>query len=584
MSDAELKVDIGSALPYVEEKLRGLFGRDFATLEERYWLAQLHDTALSLTSSVQCVGMHRPVPFDKIYQPTKIKVRSGINIQAAASFHTQNRMAQSIAYARSREIVHASVEQFLQSAENAIIFAGPGWGKTTFLHHIFRSKVGTTGTFAILITLRRPTAVADLERFAEMAKTISEKRKGAKILLLVDGYDEISSSDRRRVSEALLVYRSCKVGRFILSCRDFYQVFNLTADEVFLDGFDKKDKYNFAGAFLTAFESSLDARELVNDLEDREFTDFLSHPLMLALACIVKTSSASGQARSPLRLLERATDVLQYLWDEHKGIDRQATTNLDGRDRMQILKRIAFVAKSPIFPGKRAEIEARRELDRMTFDRLDPSVVLRETAQFYGILVPNDDGWEFVQRSVQDYLAARYWTESGEFAKLQRYEWSTRTAYAACLSYDSTPVILSALNSENGLSTVAEILGNAPNFSMKIVSRALLSYYSKGAHSYVIEESKSASVSGGLENDLLRLTSNRFLNFVVEDCCGNRSSTTDIVVGYCLAELHRRGLKLDFVSYDAAIKVFENPNFHFKLTDRPLTTLDMLRPGIRKAK
>lgn len=579
MADAGISIDLGSALPYIEEKLKRLFGKDFATIEEKNWLAQLHNTATYMTSFVQCVGMHRAVQFDVIYQPTKIRTRSGFDISSSAEFGQQNRIAKSIAFARSRAITQTSVSAFLLSRDDAIIFAGPGWGKTTFLHHIFRSTVETPGLLPILITLRRPTAVADLERFAELAGDISHKQRGAKILLLVDGYDEIPPAERRRVSEALLIFRSCRVGRFVLTCRDFYQVHDLSADEVYLNGFDKQDQYRFAEAFLNAFECPLNAIELVNDLADRHFTDFLAHPLMLALACIVKTSSSSAQPRSALRLLERATDVLQYLWDEHKGIDRTATTRLDGRDRMQILKRIAYVAKSPIFPGRRAELEARKELDRMTFDRVDPKVVLRETAQFYGILVPNDDGWEFVQRSVQDYLAARYWIESGEFARLKQFDWNTRTAYAACLSYDSTAVLLSALNSKDGLSTAAEILSNAPNFDMKAVAKALLEYYAKGGNSYLREVAEDR-INGGLDNDLLRLTTNRFLNFVVEVCCAELSPNSLIVMGYCLAELKRRKLKLDFVSYDAAIAALKIPDFHFLLHDREPISLEALRPGL----
>ena len=44
--------------------------------------------------------------------------------------------------------------------------------------------------------------------------------------------------------------------------------------------------------YPSAYESKLDAKEVVDDFEARGFSEFLSHPLLLALACILKTSRA----------------------------------------------------------------------------------------------------------------------------------------------------------------------------------------------------------------------------------------------------------------------------------------------------
>jgi hypothetical protein len=92
----------------------------------------------------------------------------------------------------------------------------------------------------------------------------------------------------------------------------------------------------FVRVFLSAFAViRQDAKVVVSQLEERGFAEFLSHPLLLTLACIVKTSSTSAQPRSGLRLLQRALDVLCFQWDEQKNIDRQPSTRLDGRERMR---------------------------------------------------------------------------------------------------------------------------------------------------------------------------------------------------------------------------------------------------------
>jgi hypothetical protein len=121
-----------------------------------------------------------------------------------------------------------SLAQFDRAHESPRAF----WGKTTFLHHIFRRYASDKAVLPILITLRRPSAVKDLERFVQTASKIQSKQHNSKTLLLVDGYDELSVNDRRRVSEAILRYQALEIGHFFLSCREYYQVFQLAAREV----------------------------------------------------------------------------------------------------------------------------------------------------------------------------------------------------------------------------------------------------------------------------------------------------------------------------------------------------------------
>ncbi len=578
MSDTPINIDLGSALPWVEDKIRGLFGKDYVTLEHKALLKQLHETAVEMTRSVQCIGMHKPVPFEKIYQPTRLRVRSGLDISTAAAFQAQNRIAQSIAIARGQSMNAVTVEDFLDSPENAVVFAGPGWGKTTFIHHIFRRRISERSLYPVLITLRRPTAVDNLEQFTSMCINASVLKRGTKVLLLVDGYDEISIKDRNNVSDFLLRFSAAKAGRFILTCREHYVVTGLNVAQVHIDCFDKQDKYRFVTAFLSAFESPLDPIKMVNELEDRELSGFLSHPLLLALACIVKCGKSSEQPRSALRMLDRALITLQYTWDMNKGIDRERLTVLDGEDRMQILKRIAFTSRSPFMQDARAELIARKVLDKMQVGKVDPALVLRESAQFYGILTQSSEGWEFVHRSIQDYLAARHWVESGKFANEKRYEWNTRTAYAACISVDATDVLVRSLASTEGLTCAAEILMNAPDFDMKLVAEAIKNYYSTRGRVIVMEAIHEVGIAGGVEVDLFRLVSSRFLNYLIEKFCEHRTDTTDILIGYCLSELRKRRLRMDFSTFDAVKSSFSNLRFQFRLVGGSFVTPEMAKP------
>lgn len=271
-----------------------------------------------------------------------------------------------------------------------------------------------------------------------------------------------------------------------------------TAPEVRLEAFKRDDQVRFVGVFLSAFSAiRQDAEVVVSQLEERDFAEFLSHPLLLTLACIVRTTSTSVQPRSALRLLERGLDVLCFYWDEQKNIDRQRTTSLDGHDRVRILKHIAYTAKSPFVRRERAEEIARKQLTLLGMDNVDPRVALIEIARFYGILVPAEDGYEFVHRTIHDFLAAKQWVESGKFVQQCTYEWNARTGYAACLIEDATDVLKAALAAPDGLPTATEIIGNYATFDKRAVTDALIAYFS--ANNRVLQYERRAQSEAGVE-------------------------------------------------------------------------------------
>jgi len=578
MGDMGVNINLADTLPYLEQRFLGIFGKDAETTELTTWFKSIQTTAAKTTAGVQCVGMQRPIPFHGIYQPTRLIVRGQLS-DAGESFSYENRAARSIALARLTENRSLSVQQFLADKNDALIFAGPGWGKTTFLHHVFRCYVREDNTLPVLITLRRPTAVEDLERFVEAASRIQKRQHKARTLLLIDGYDEISVKQRQRVSDALLKYQALEIGNFYLSCRDYYEVFQISAPEVRIDGFTLEEKYAFVKSFLSAFQSPLNHVEVVDEFESRGFSEFLSHPLLLALACIGKTSPSAVQPRSALRLLERALDVLCYRWDEKKGISRECITPLDGKDRIKILRRIAYTAKSPHLPRSRAELEAARQINLMNFDKVDPRQALMEIAKFYGILVPSEDGYEFVHRTIHDFLAAQYWVETGAFARAANYEWSSRTAYAACLSEDSTPILEAALAAPDSLPAVAEIFNNAPSFDMKRIAEAIDTYFSKPGRVLYLDHSVSNRIAGNLEPDFVRLLSNRFLNFLIENYSSARTAVRDVVVGHCLLELASRRVKLDYASYGKALGAYGTEKFTFTIIGIAPIQLGFLQPA-----
>ena len=271
----ELHDNVSAALSRAEEKFLELFGNDDEGTGLTGWFERLQTTALMQTASVQCLGMRKPLPFDNIYQPTRVIVAPDEDDATAESYSYGDRVSRSILRGRAFNEKSITVEDFLRRDQDALIFSGPGWGKTTFLHHVFRITVKDDNLLPVLITLRRPNAIDDLEKYVEACSKIQKKQHRACSLLLVDGYDEVSTEQRRRVSEALLRYQARRVGKFYLTCREYYQVSQLKAPEVRLEAFTRDDEVRFVRVFLSGFAViRQDAEVVVSQLRSGDSRNF----------------------------------------------------------------------------------------------------------------------------------------------------------------------------------------------------------------------------------------------------------------------------------------------------------------------
>ena len=267
-----VSIDIGSLASYLEERTRRLFGKDPETLD---WLSRLRrrsKTALEQAAWVQCVGMERPIRIGEIYQPIQLEGKEGY-----------------------RSGVRGRTDIFLVLAQqrDGIIFAGPGRGKTTLLNWLLLQLLTRKDHTALLFLLRTENAVQELGEFVE--RLAAGARAGIPrqdhIILLVDGYDEIDENQRKSVSEALILFRSLSLGSFYLTCRSFYDVYDLKVDHYRLATFTDEDSFRFVTAFARCYECKIDARRLLDSLRKRGLNDFATHPLMLTLICMLKTST-----------------------------------------------------------------------------------------------------------------------------------------------------------------------------------------------------------------------------------------------------------------------------------------------------
>lgn len=498
----EISVDAPQILNLGYQKLLSVLGKDEFTKNLKDRLNRLTNEAILRTSHVQSIGMKHPVPIELIYQPSRL----GYEETASNSEKTYR------------------FDELIDFSDSIVIQGGPGAGKTTLIHRLYQEFAKSQKSFPILFTLRREGAIKDLAAFVKAASKVkSISGTSRDIVWMADGYDELQRSERKQVSRLLTSLEEKGLGRFILTCRSHYEVVDLKARYLYVQPFKEQEAINYVTAFCRSYGATFDPVTFTRELKVRGFSDFLSSPLMLTLACILHTSRAQALPRNTLHLVKRALIVLSYQWDESKGVAREATEPVEAEERMNCLRRIAFEFESPTGTEEIALRETRKQLRLMHYSKVSPIKLLLETAQWYGLLVPTANGyWSFSHQTIYDFLAAEYWVDTGAFSQaISISTWNTRVAYAACMLNDCTRILISALKHAEGMEILIECLLNAAAFDQKAIAETLARRLSnpkfRNEHEQDIRNSDDGLVvTQILRDDFLRHASDDFLAAMVE--------------------------------------------------------------------
>jgi hypothetical protein len=516
MSDG-VSIDLGSAIPYLIERCLAMFGKDQASRESADFLERHLRKATHDAGKVQIIGMDRYLSIFDIYQPTSLE-----------SFR--------------QERVRTDILSLVSGGKDALILGRPGGGKTILVHHAFGQLMSSDKYVPILFPLRWSNAMQDLERFVRIISSGRPSRpKKRRWILLIDGYDEIPIAQRRRVGDVLRDYASLGIGNFYITCREYYNVDDVKAEHWHIAPFSEKDSLGFISAFARFYPADIDPDSLLNDLHAHGFGDFAEHPLLLALVCILKSGPLPTLPRTPLRLLSRAVETLTQRWDSAKGIYRENRLRLDGEDRLRCLMAIAFQCHGEIEPETDVQAWTREFLGRIHRSELSAVQLLREIAQWYGILIPTGDGnYTFAHRTIHDYLAARYWVESGKFSPDRVSIWNTRAAYAACLAPDATQSMVRALTLGDNIETFAECLYNDAAFDETAIPPALDAHFRKMRNSWR-HSTREGLITVETQHDFFRICGAQVLHSILlYGVIKPSEPVRQMLVGYSLAELHER--------------------------------------------
>jgi hypothetical protein len=491
---------------------------------------------------VQCVGMKQPVPLLELYQPTRLKEGT------------------------------TTVSGLVKGYKNAVIRAGPGQGKTTLLSYILLSEGSQSGVVPLFFSLRTE---GHFELLSQVALMLDRRRKlnwvppkSDPLILLVDGYDEITEVQQKEVSAILVKYVGARAGSFLLACRTAYTVYNLNCPQYELAEFSSEDAIRVTDAFARAMDITkvLDGSKLVKELTERKLSYIASHPLMLMLACVVKSSTNPHLPHNAIELLRQAMETLAFRWDEGRGVRRNpAETGLRSINMIECSMRIAHEMTG--LRVARGEVLAiiMKYLKLLRYGSVFPEKVLDDIKRFFGFIESTPDGYcQFVHKTIHDYLGARFIVENGLFQPGRVEKWDMLAAYAASLLHDATFAMHTAFIHSKSVEAVRECLLNGARFDADQVANAVFSHFdSFHNYSYTppLAGSQSKTITISSESDFFDVADAAFLEAICRKApLVGVTNGVRVVLAFCISEYQKRKLEFPETSFKFAIRCFGAPD------------------------
>ncbi|GJD19581.1 signal transduction protein with Nacht domain, putative [Rivularia sp. IAM M-261] len=328
-----------------------------------------------------------------------------------------------------------------------MILGKPGAGKTTFLKHLallcikgkfqenriplfitlkdFAEAPNQPNLFAYLIQILFKYAIKT-RKDADI-NSIEQLLKQGKLLVLLDGLDEVRETDSVRVLNQIQYFTTdYPASQFVITCRIAAREYIFEHfTEVEVADFNDEQIESFSKKWFTAKNDAVKATKFVEKLrEDKPIRELATNPLLLTLLCLVFEESAEFPLNRS-ELYKEGLDVLLKKWDVKRNIERdQVYKKLSLKRKEDLLSQVAYSTfKQGQYFFKQKEIESRiieyiRDLPDCSDDpevlQLDSEAVLKSIEAQHGLFVERARGiYSFSHLTFHEYFTAIEIKETG---------------------------------------------------------------------------------------------------------------------------------------------------------------------------
>ena len=345
--------------------------------------------------------------------------------------------------ASDRSLIEA--ENAVQKYRRLVVKGAPGSGKSMLLKYLAlsysegRFKNLSDRPVPILLELNRLNeanltvekleqhlvAACDRHNFPKANRFISQGLKDGRLLLLLDGLDEVSSSVRSSVVRCLkdfLELENYKKCRVIITCRTavYHNEFvDNTEETLEIDEFSDQQMRRFLQAWKSEMPPEKSVEQLIQNLRAKpKIMALARNPLLLTIIVYLYTDTPFVLPHSRAEFYTKATDVLLELRDQERNIANQYS----GVNKRRVLQHLALYAQNST---NRQQQDRRSLLDSEVWEQVkqvlpslneeakDANSIVDEIVKRSGLLLRIDGGqrYYFPHLTLQEYFVAAALTD-----------------------------------------------------------------------------------------------------------------------------------------------------------------------------
>jgi predicted NACHT family NTPase len=327
-------------------------------------------------------------------------------------------------------------ESAVERHSKLIILGKPGAGKTTFLKYIAiqcnlnKFKLNHVPVF---ITLKDFAEAKDrsslFEYIVKQFETYGLQQarakldhllKRGKILILLDGLDEVRKEDNDRISRDIRNFsEKFHSNCYIMTCRIAAREYTFEKfTEVEVADFDEQQIKTFSQNWFRN-KDLIKAQNFIDKLEQNpSIKELAISPLLLTLLCLVFEETANFPANRS-ELYEEGLNVLLKKWDAQRNIERdEVYKKMSIQRREDLLSQLALITferKDYFFKKKDAEHYISKYIFNLSDTQndskilqLDSEVILKSIEAQHGLLIERSRGiYSFSHLTFHEYFTAR---------------------------------------------------------------------------------------------------------------------------------------------------------------------------------
>lgn len=332
--------------------------------------------------------------------------------------------------------VQLPAEDALLAHDRVLLRGDAGSGKTTLVQWLAVTAAGDGDRIPYVLPLRTLIRTGALPTPADFLTAVGCPHSppegwaervltAGRALVLVDGLDEVPAADRHRTRDWLLaLIRAFPGNRWLLTSRPTaVRPDWLTAEgfcELALAPMRRREVKTFVERWHTAAQAPEYEGPLLDALRTkRDLARLAINPLMCGLICALHRERRGYLPTGRKELYDAALAMLLARRDRERGVGALDGAELGEEAQLELLQRLAYAL---VLSG-RTEMElgtAEGIVERClpavasAAGQGDAATVLRTLLLRSGLLrQPADGVLDFVHRTFQDYLGARYAIEEG---------------------------------------------------------------------------------------------------------------------------------------------------------------------------